>query len=532
MAAAGSGTVTAVVPRASGCLDPTAHGDGSLVTVDPYTALRYHFGMLLGVDDFETEHAYHQGKMRLHNAWLHRAGVVWGLDVVFDATTRELQVCPGFALDAAGRELHLDCVACLDLGAWYEAHKGDQGFDFKTSGDGGGTVRFSAQVVIRFDTCLSRQVPALADPCDGGGASTAYSRVVETVDIHLRPNQDRPADPYHRLRVLFDLEDGDGSPRDTEVVGRRDEILARSLDLQPREYLKAFREFAALDEIDLAPPVATDLQPATIFPEGDDTEVLLADIDKISLTRTDRGWAIAEPLPTVNVLVRPSHVATATIQELLNGPRFRHRAAPGPEAPPDGGHDPNEPAGDPGHVPPAKDAGGDPGQGPPAKGNGAGDKHDPGSPAQSAGDVAPPQASGAIDHDSEWTPDDDATKQRAPRLEFVGRKDKRITLSSSRPLHPASVVPAAFVVAAFHPTGGWQDLEIHKARLVRRGTRIVLELREAEPEGISGIRVFAHGRGVHPVLGLDLLPIAGAIGGPSVPLGSGADFAHMLTLEG
>ena len=78
----------------------------------------------------------------------------------------------------------------------------------------------------------------------------------------------------------------------------------------------------------------------------------------------------------------------------------------------------------------------------------------------------------------EWTPDDEAAVQGAPRLGYVGRKDRRITLSSSRPLHPASVVPEAFVVAVFHPTDGWRDLEIHRARTQKRGTRIVLELRE------------------------------------------------------
>ena len=76
-----------------------------------------------------------------------------------------------------------------------------------------------------------------------------------------------------------------------DVVDRLDETFAQSLDDQPRAYLKAFREFAALDEIDLAPPAATDLEPATIFPEGDAAGVLLADIDGIH-DRSDRGWIV------------------------------------------------------------------------------------------------------------------------------------------------------------------------------------------------------------------------------------------------
>ena len=65
----------------------------------PFTSLRYHFGMLLGVDDFATEQRYHRGKMRLHSAWLHRAGIVWGLDVDVVPDKREIGVEPGLGLD-------------------------------------------------------------------------------------------------------------------------------------------------------------------------------------------------------------------------------------------------------------------------------------------------------------------------------------------------------------------------------------------------------------------------------------------------
>lgn len=503
----GPGNGTATTTRSSGCLDPTDHGDGRLVAVDPFTSLRYHFGMLLGVEDFETEHSYHQGKMRLHNAWLHRAGVVWGMGVSFDAETGELQVRPGLALDGAGRELHLNCVACLDIGAWYALHNNDEGFEFERDD---ARVRFDAQVAIRLGTCLSRQVPALADPCDGATATTAYSRVIETVDIRLRAHEPRKADPYHRLRLLFDLDDADASS-DAEVVDRREWILGQPLDRQPREYLRAFREFAALDEIDLAPQTTVDDEPATIFPEDDATEVLLADIDDIVLKRSKGGWVIAQPLPTVDVRVRPSHVGTATIQELLNGPRFSSPPPPD-EKPRDGADGDDQPDGDPG-------------QRPPTEGNGPDKDDKPGGDARQQAGGDPRQQGGEY-------PPQTAADDVAPRLRFVRRKDRRITLSSTHPLQPASVQPPAFVVAAFHPDGGWRDLDILEAGVDKRRTRITIELRETEPHGATGLRVFAYGTGTHPLLGLDMLPIAGAVGGPPVPSGSGGDFAHMLNLEG
>ena len=110
----------ASTPDPAACISSTA--------VNPFYALRYQFGMLLGVDDFETEQAYHRGKTRLHNAWLHRQGVVWGLDVQLDTTRNEINVTPGLALDAAGRELLLDAAACVDVTKWYDAHNKDAGF--------------------------------------------------------------------------------------------------------------------------------------------------------------------------------------------------------------------------------------------------------------------------------------------------------------------------------------------------------------------------------------------------------------------
>src|SRR3954454_22002119 len=152
---------TTALDRADcGCGADHATGD-AMLPVNPYTALQYHFGMLLGVDDLETGQAYPRGKIRLHNAWLHREGVVWGLNVAFN-TRGELVVDRGLALDAAGHELHLDHQACLDLGQWYAAHKDDPDFTFTADGT---AQKFSVHVAAKFKACLTRPVPAIVEPC-------------------------------------------------------------------------------------------------------------------------------------------------------------------------------------------------------------------------------------------------------------------------------------------------------------------------------------------------------------------------------
>jgi hypothetical protein len=295
--------------------------EGGLLPADPFTALQFHFGMLLGVDDLETGQAYPRGKMRLHNAWLHREGVVWGLNVAFNDHD-ELTISPGLALDAAGHELHLDRTACLDLGTWYAAHKDDPDFTFQ---DTGGGKRFSVHVVARWKACLTRPVPAMVEPCSGAQTSTAFSRAFETVELLLRPGLAKDIQPpkdrgYHRLRILFLLEPDD--PKYKDVKTRREAIQALPADQQPAGYLKALREFAALDEIDLRPQPASGTEPASIFPE-DPTEVVLADLDGVVVKPgTANGWVLVAPAPQPDVTVRPSHVATATIQELVCGPLF------------------------------------------------------------------------------------------------------------------------------------------------------------------------------------------------------------------
>jgi hypothetical protein len=303
---------------------------GGLLPISPFTALQFHFGMLLGVDDLETGQAYPRGKIRLHNAWLHREGVVWGFNVVFNAGN-ELTVAPGLALDAAGHELHLDRLACMDVGQWYDKHKSDADFTFADAAAPApaGSTTFTAHVVARFNACLTRPVPSIVEPCAGVENDTSYSRVFETVELLLRPGLSTRKDPgYHRLRVLFQLEPDAATYADVKT--KRDQIQALPIAQQPAAYLDALRAFAALDEIDLAPQAATDAVPGSIFPE-DPTEIVLADFPNIVIAPGANGAAstIAMPLPVVDVTVRPSHIATATIQELLCGPLFGG-AAPGP----------------------------------------------------------------------------------------------------------------------------------------------------------------------------------------------------------
>lgn len=259
---------------------------GDLPPPNPFLAPRYFFGMLLGVNDLETEHAYHVGKTRLHNAWLHGVGVVCGYDVSAHLDSGEVRVKPGLALDGAGRELYLSADVCVHAGTWYAKHEKD----IKPSN--AAAPVFNAHVVARFRPCLTRQVPALAQPCGGVNTDTAYSRVAETVELLLRPGLAKapPTPPFPRLREAF-------------AAGRPGAV--------------AFRSLAAADAIDRG--TLGDGSPVPLFPESDaDTEVVLANLTGVTLQTDGTGWKLTAA--GVDNSVRQVLLPTATIQDLVAGP--------------------------------------------------------------------------------------------------------------------------------------------------------------------------------------------------------------------
>ena len=281
----------------------------------PFTALRYHFGMLLGVDDFSTEQRYHRGKMRLHSAWLHREGIVWGLDVELVDDKREIAVEPGLALDPTGRELHLDVRCCMDIAAWYDEHADE--VTAETLADG--SIKFDGRVELAFCSCGTRPVPAISGPCEGADVDTAYSRTYETVAIRFVPEV-APAEvpPYPRLRLLFGLEDGVPADLDdrADVLAARADVLAQTPADQPGRLLEAFRRFADLDTKALLPAEAADGERLS-YPGTDDAGVVLANVTGITLQGSKGNWTLGGW--TLDRTPRRAHVATRTIEELLCG---------------------------------------------------------------------------------------------------------------------------------------------------------------------------------------------------------------------
>jgi hypothetical protein len=296
-----------------------------LLPSQPYLALHPHYGMLLGVDDFAAEQAYHRGKQRLHNAWAHGWGVLWGLAVSVDLAKGEVAVAPGLAYDGRGRELHVDQALCLHVGRWFAAHRDDPGFSFT---EAGGNISFDAHVRISHHACLTQPVPALADSCNGAAASgTAYARVFETVKVELVPGLAPPrTHRHHLLRVLAGLdeaatdEDGNVLAADQQALDARaaiaaatpaDKLATAAAEFHRIAVLATSGEGPALDQAD----DDSDDPEAGLFPAAGPTSLALADLPAVQLsTQADGSYTLtaANADNTVRSVLLPS----ATLQAL------------------------------------------------------------------------------------------------------------------------------------------------------------------------------------------------------------------------
>jgi hypothetical protein len=306
-----------------GCEDGATSGSCGTEPINPFTGLKPHFGMLLGVEDLQVSQGRPIGKLRLHNAWLHGGGCVWGLNVSFEerGSSRVLRVDPGLALDAAGQEIYLEQAVCLDLGSWFAEHETDPDFSITDGPDGG--KRFSCSVVTCLRACPDRPVPAIATPCEGTGADSAYSRIEERAEVFIRPRAQPTPPSYPRLRALLGLEPEE--PSELGVGPVRDEIQALDPAQQTRAMLEAFRQLAALDEIDLHPQNINGR--SSLFPE-EPSRVLLADLIDVDVVKTASGGWVLASLPELRVGTRRVLVPTTTLQELLAGAL----CVPGPDA--------------------------------------------------------------------------------------------------------------------------------------------------------------------------------------------------------
>ncbi|HEX8979718.1 MAG TPA: hypothetical protein VF811_08430 [Parasulfuritortus sp.] len=280
----------------------------------PQCGLNYHFGMLLGVDDFRSEQGFHVGRLRRHQRLLHGAGVVAGFPVEFDAAGYDLKVGPGYAVDALGRDLALDVAQCVNLALWWQKHQHDEAFNDITHPE---DATVDLDLLACYATCLSQPVPAIAEPCATDTADIAYARLCETVRLGLARAGTAPpaAGHYHLLRLWLGLEppakDGGGQllPDDAWLKQGIADLLALPADQQDAARALLAREVwarALAAESPAAPDPAAD-------PNG--LCLPLARLEGVHFSQDADGWHVA--IAKLTLGLRPLLLSSGLLQTLL-----------------------------------------------------------------------------------------------------------------------------------------------------------------------------------------------------------------------
>jgi hypothetical protein len=191
---------------------------------DPLSRLRFHYGQCLSAEDFEAEQRYFVLRQRLHNALLHGVGTVWGLAIRRKEPALEggaQLICePGMAIDPLGREIWVPQPLCLDLAGleasfWSQlqptpsapaapqpsAPAAPNPDEPAAAAAAPATPdRRRAYVVLRYEACLSDEVPVLPLPCSDDHDGLAASRVRDSFRLCLEAEP--PPDPYATVRDI------------------------------------------------------------------------------------------------------------------------------------------------------------------------------------------------------------------------------------------------------------------------------------------------------------------------------------------
>jgi hypothetical protein len=146
------------------------------------TRTRFFDGMFLTQADLENEQVFWRMKRRLTNRAL-GSGVVWGLCLDFNTTTRKYELSPGYALDCCGNDLIVECpLQVTESELWQRSDAGLRAPSFDTASR---VIR--ACVVLQYVECPEGVRPVHRDACMPAGSSCEPSRVRETVRLLLVP---------------------------------------------------------------------------------------------------------------------------------------------------------------------------------------------------------------------------------------------------------------------------------------------------------------------------------------------------------
>ncbi len=207
-------------------------------TPDLFKHVRYSYGMVLGVDDFDQEFVYLSNRVQ----WLARDvigyGTICGLKVTTETDARgpRVVVAPGIALSPRGQLIRVTPAQCAYLNDWLTAHSAD--VIQRTSSPPTGTLPL--YVVLCYRDCPTDDVPIPGEPCRTESESTVASRLKDdfqlelSLDPPLQTEEDALRDFVDWLRLIDVSPSGSSTPMDVFLEALRNATyLLQSPPLSP-----------------------------------------------------------------------------------------------------------------------------------------------------------------------------------------------------------------------------------------------------------------------------------------------------------
>jgi hypothetical protein len=165
-----------------GCCGSTTTGAGA-APLDTGKRVNYTKGMLLGVDDFVQEQAWHIARRHELAREVLGYGTVRGLKVAVDPGAPRVRVTPGMALMPSGTPVCVPSEQCCDINAWLQKN-----WEQLPAVVNGATqpAALTVYVVLSYDSCATDLLPVPGEPCRSEEDLTAASRIADCFKLELR----------------------------------------------------------------------------------------------------------------------------------------------------------------------------------------------------------------------------------------------------------------------------------------------------------------------------------------------------------
>ncbi|MBA4175717.1 MAG: hypothetical protein C0505_04025 [Leptothrix sp. (in: Bacteria)] len=317
--------------------------------MDTGKRVNYTLGMLLGVDDFVQEQAWHIARRHELARELLGYGTVRGLQVLLEPLTSppsatRVRITPGMAWTPSGTAVCVPSEQCCDVDAWLANHGSEV-----TPLVSGSPATVTLYVVLSYAACLTDNVPIPGEPCRSEDELMQPSRVADSFLLELRtdpPPQteedairdfadwlaavpvDSSSPPASEADFMADLRDAamawlqpssPGAPRPGDYLfgsppaglASTDALLRAALRLWVTELRPLWRARYGCAAPAGGAPAAADA-------------VLLAELQVPLLPRPGGGWATTGPV-TADETRRPVQLSLRMVQELVT-----QNAAPEP----------------------------------------------------------------------------------------------------------------------------------------------------------------------------------------------------------